>query len=77
MKVQDMLSTGVGVPRVSKVEVLVGNIELNCWTKREERERTTPIVAYNYGFLTQENADPFQILIRQRQQVWSNGSYML
>ena len=29
----------------------------------EERERTTPIVAFDYGFLTQENADTFSILI--------------
>ena len=56
MKIQDMLSTGVGVLPVLKVEVLVDNIELN-------RERTTPIVAFEYGFLTQENADTFPILI--------------
>ena len=59
MKIQDMLSTRVGVLLVSKVEV---NIELNHW-KKEERERTTPIVAFDYGFLTQENADTFPILI--------------
>ena len=29
----------------------------------EERERTTPIVAFDYGFLTLENADTFPILI--------------
>ena len=29
----------------------------------EERERTTPIVAFDYGFLTQENADTFPLLI--------------
>ena len=29
----------------------------------EERERTTPIVAFDYGFLTQENADTFPSLI--------------
>ena len=49
------------MPRVSKVEVLVDNIELDCW--REETERTTPIVAFDKGFLTQENADTFPILI--------------
>ena len=43
---------------VSKVEVLVDDIELNCW-----RKMTTPIVAFNYGFLTQENAETFPILI--------------
>ena len=31
--------------------------------EEEERERTTPIVAFDYGFLTQEMADTFQILI--------------
>ena len=30
MKIQDMLFTGVGVLPVSKVDVLVDNIELNC-----------------------------------------------
>ena len=36
---QDMLSTGVGVPRVSKAEVLVDNIELNYWKKKKEKGR--------------------------------------
>ena len=31
--------------------------------EEDERERTTPIVAFDYGFLTQENADTFPILI--------------
>ena len=31
--------------------------------KEEEGERTTPIVAFDCGFLTQENADTFPILI--------------
>ena len=31
--------------------------------EEEERERTTPIAAFDYGFLTQENADTFPILI--------------
>ena len=29
----------------------------------EERERTSPIVAFDYGFVMQENADTFPILI--------------
>ena len=44
----------------------------------EERERTTPIVAFDYGFFSDtgkrrqvSNSD------LPRQQVWSNGSYML
>ena len=36
-KIHDMLSAGVGVPLVSKVEALVDNIELNCWKKRKEK----------------------------------------
>ena len=43
--------------------------------EEEERERTTPIVAFDYGFLT-ENAD-VSISHLARQQVWSNGSYVL
>ena len=39
MKIQDMLFTGVGVLLVSKVEVLVGNIEVNCWRKKKEKEQ--------------------------------------
>ena len=39
MKIQEMLSTGVGVLLVSKVEVLADNIELNCWKKRKEKGR--------------------------------------
>ena len=39
IKIQDMLSTGVGVLLVLKVEVLVDNIEWNCWKKRREKER--------------------------------------
>ena len=39
MKIQDMLSTGVGVLLVSTAEVLVDNIELNCWKKRKEKGR--------------------------------------
>ena len=39
MKIQDMLFAEVGVLLMSKVEVLVGNIELNCWRKRVEEEQ--------------------------------------
>ena len=31
--------------------------------EEEERERTTPIVSFDYSFLTQQNADTFPILI--------------
>ena len=72
MKIQDMLSKGVGVLLVSKVEVLVDNIELNCCKK--SRERTTPIVVFDYGFLTQENADAFPILICRDSRYGQTGS---
>ena len=39
MKIQDMLFTGVRVLLLSKVEVLVDNIELNCWRKEKEKEQ--------------------------------------
>ena len=41
--------------------------------EEEERQRTTPIVAFDYGFMTQENADTSNSDL-SRQQVWSNGS---
>ena len=60
MKIQDMLCTGVdacvtgrGVGGQHRIELL----------DEEERERTTPMVAFDYGFLTLDNADTFQILI--------------
>ena len=39
MKILDMLFAEVGVLLVLKVEVLVDNIELNCWQKRKEKKR--------------------------------------
>ena len=45
---------GRGAGRQHRIELL---------EEEEERERTTPIVAFDYCFLTQENADTFQILI--------------
>ena len=71
MKMQDMLSTGVSVLLVSKAEVLVDNIELNYWKKR-----TTPIEAFDYGFLTGKHRHVSNSDL-PRQQVWSNGSDML
>ena len=44
--------------------------------EEEERERTTPIVAFDCGFLTQENADTFPILIC-RDSKHCNGSDVL
>ena len=48
MKIDDMLCEGVGVLLASKVEVLVANIELNCWKKRQEI--MTPIAAFRPQF---------------------------
>ena len=76
MTILDKLSTEVGVLLVSKVVELVDNIELNCWMKRREK-RTTPIVAFDHGFMVQENADTFPLMICQRQKVSSNWSDML
>ena len=42
-----------GVGRQHRIEIL----------EEEEIENTSPIVAFDYGFLTQENADTFPILI--------------
>ena len=39
MKIQDMLFAEIGVLLVSSVDELVGNIELNCWRMRKEKER--------------------------------------
>ena len=76
MKIQDMLShrswcaacvESRGVGRQHRIELL----------EEEDRERRTPIVAFDYGFLTQGNADTFSNSDLSRQQVWSNGSDML
>ena len=62
MRIQDILSTrswcaacveGRGVGGQHRIELV----------EEEEREKTTLIVAFDYDFLTQENADTFPILI--------------
>ena len=47
---------------MSKVAELADNIEVNCWMKRKEK-RTTRTVAFDNGFMTQENVDTLPILI--------------
>ena len=42
--------------------------------EEEERERTTPIVAFDYGFLTKENADTFRILICRASRYTQTGA---
>ena len=64
MKIQGMLSTGVGVLPVSKVRGVGGQHRIEL-LEEEKRERTTPIVAFAYGFLTQEKVPqhtPFHFL---------------
>ena len=60
LKIQDMLFTRMGVLLVSKVEVLVDSMELNCWRKRKEKEQLQ-LMPFDCGFLTKENADTFPI----------------
>ena len=45
--------------------------------EEEERERTTPIVAFECGFLTQAKRRHVSNSDLPRQQVWPNGSDML
>ena len=47
MKMLDTLFAEVDVLFVSKIEELMGNIELT----EEDKERTTPIVSFNYAFM--------------------------
>ena len=57
---------GRGVGRQHRIELL----------EEEERERTTPIVAFNYGFLDTGDADTFQILIcRNSDMLWTEKSH--
>ena len=62
MKIQDLLFTENCVLLASKVEELVDDIEIEVLDE-EEREITTPTVAFDYGFMTQENAGTFPSLI--------------
>ena len=74
MKIQDMLSIGVGVLFVSKVEVSGEKHRLELLEKEEKGERTTPIVAFDHSFLTQENADTFPILICRDSRYGQSGA---
>ena len=76
MKIQDMLSTGVGVLLVLKVEVLVVNIELNCWKQRRERTNDSDR-SFRLRFSDTGKRRHVSNSDLSRQQVWSNGSDML
>ena len=54
---------GRGVGEQHRIELL----------EEEARERTTPFVAFDYGFMTQENADKFPILIYRGSRYARNG----
>ena len=54
----------------------VGGQHRNELLEEEERERTTPIAAFDYGFLT-GNLRHVSNSDLSRQQVWSSGSYVL
>ena len=56
---------GRGVGAQHRIELL---------EEEEERERTTPIVAFDHGFLTQENADTFPILICRDSRYGQSGA---
>ena len=61
-KIRVMLFTEVGVPLVSKEKEFGGQHRIEL-LEEEERERTTPIDAFDPCFMTQANADTFPILI--------------
>ena len=63
MKIVDMLFIGIGVLLVSKLVVLGDKLIQVEPLEEEKRERTTPMELFDCGFLTQENADTFPILI--------------
>ena len=75
MKMQDVLSTGVGVLLVLKVEVLVDNIELIFWKKSGEKDNSDRSFRLRFSHTGKcrhvSNSD------LSRQQVWSIGSDML
>ena len=75
MKIQDMLSTGVGVLLASKVEVLVDNIDLNCWEKRKRKDVSDRSFRLRFSDTGKRRHVSKSDL--SRQQVWSNGSDML
>ena len=70
-----MLSTGVGVLPCVEGRSVGGQHRIEI-LEEEERERTTPIVAFDYSFLTRKRRHVSKSDL-SRQQVWSNGRDML
>ena len=60
---------------VSKVEVLVDNIELNCWKKRKRKDDSDRSFRLRFSDTGKRRHVSSSDL--SRQQVWSNGSDML
>ena len=76
MKIQDMLFTVIGVRLVSKVEVLVDNIELNFWKKTRERKNNSDR-SCRLRFSDTSKRRHVSNSDLSRQQVRSNGSDVL
>ena len=72
MKIQDMLSTGVGVLLVSKVEVLVDNLEI-VLLEEEERENDDSDRSFRLPFSDTGKRRHVSNSDLPRQQIWSNG----
>ena len=68
-----MLFTEIGVLLVSKVKKCGGQFRLELF-EGEGRERTTPIVAFDFGFTTLGNANTFPILICRDRRYGQTGA---
>ena len=75
MKIQGMLSAGVGVLLVLKVAVLVDNIDLNCWKKRKRKNDSDRSFRQRFSETGKRRHVSNSDL--SRQQEWSNRSDML
>ena len=62
MWILNMLFTGIGVLACVEGRGVGGQHRIEL-LEEEEREKTTPIVAFDHGFMTKENPDTFPILI--------------
>ena len=73
MKIQDMLCTVVGVQACVEGRGVGGQHRIEL-LEEEERARTFPIVTFDYGSMTQENADTFPILICRNSRCGQTGA---
>ena len=73
MKILDMLFAEVGVLLVLKVEVLVDNIELNCWQKRKEKNDSDRIFRLRFSDTGKRRHDSNSDSSRQQERSnWSD-----